>query len=216
MRTIRVTGKGSVKTAPDQYRISYRISSRAKDAEDSSNLAAKNYNLILTELIRLGFEQKDVKTTQYQITTYEEKEYMKAHDRYVVRESGYECNWNGYFEWDMIKLKLGEVIRAITASKADCQFKIFYKIKDPTAVGKELLEKCVADSQMKAKILAVAAGCQLGSIQSIDYSYGEILIHDTEDCDMDCRSMAMPMSDVEMNPEDIENSDTVSIEWELE
>ena len=84
----------------------------------------------------------------------------------------------------------------------------------------ELLGKAVEDAKAKAVVLSKAAGVKLKQIQSIDYSWGEI--------DFECspisehfRNQSMMMCkesgsyDVNVEPDDIEVSDTVTVTWEI-
>jgi uncharacterized protein YggE len=94
-------------------------------------------------------------------------------------------------------------------------------VSDPEAAKNELLGKAVTDAAQKAAVLTTAAGVSLREIQSIDYSWGEINFEVqpmkrmmmTEDC------IAAPMSaesyDMDIEPDDIEVSDTVTVIWEI-
>lgn len=87
----------------------------------------------------------------------------------------------------------------------------------------ELLGKAVADAKEKAAVLTQAAGVTLKDIQSIDYSWGQINFEVqpmnrmlmAEEC------LAKPMMDgagrydMDIEPDDIEVSDTVTVIWEI-
>ena len=97
-----------------------------------------------------------------------------------------------------------------------------YFVKDPEASKNELLGKAVSDAKEKASVLTSAAGVSLKDIQSIDYSWGEINFEyypmNKELLMEDC--MCEPCEaggsyDVNMEPDDIEVSDTVTVIWEL-
>lgn len=81
----------------------------------------------------------------------------------------------------------------------------------------EVLKRAVENSKEKAEILATAAGVNLGEIQSIDYSWGEIDIR-TSPVDMfeAKRTLALePSYDIDIEPDDIDVADTVTILWEI-
>ena len=84
--------------------------------------------------------------------------------------------------------------------------------------------KAVTDAKDKAAVLTQAAGVTLKGIQSIDYSWGEI---DFEYKPMngmlmadECLAAPMAISgtsyDMDIEPDDIEVSDTVTVLWEIE
>lgn len=68
------------------------------------------------------------------------------------------------------------------------EFRISYIVADPETVKNELIGKAVEDAMKKAEVLAKAARLTLGSIQTVDYSWGEI--------SMEVR----PMDDMLMSP----------------
>ena len=111
--------------------------------------------------------------------------------------------------------RLGETLSAISSCGAMPELQIAFSVKDKNAVSAELLENAIVNAKEKAEILAKAAGVQLGSIQSIDYSWGELrLLSKTRYNDMMlCEASAAPM---EIEPDDIDVSDTVTIVWAIE
>ena len=80
----------------------------------------------------------------------------------------------------------------------------------------------MSDAKDKADVLTGAAGVTLKDIQSIDYSWGEI---DFEVHPMNRALMAEPCMapmddsadsyDMDIEPDDIEVSDTVTVLWEI-
>lgn len=104
------------------------------------------------------------------------------------------------------------------------EFRLSYTVSDPEAAKNELLGKAVTDAKDKAAVLTQAAGVTLKGIQSIDYSWGEI---DFEYKPMngmlmadECLAAPMAISgtsyDMDIEPDDIEVSDTVTVLWEIE
>lgn len=97
-------------------------------------------------------------------------------------------------------------------------------VSDPEAAKNELLGKTVKDVKEKASVLTSAADVTLKEIQSIDYSWGEIdfevrpmgraLIEDA-DCCMDSALDAGGDYDLDIEPDDINVSDIVTVIWEI-
>ena len=118
--------------------------------------------------------------------------------------------------------RLGKVLYALANCLVKPEFRISYTVKDPEAAKNELLGKAVSDAKDKAAVLTEAAGVTLKDIQSIDYSWGEI---DFEVRPMNRALMAdecmAPMAagtggyDMDIEPDDIEVSDTVTVLWEI-
>lgn len=87
------------------------------------------------------------------------------------------------------------------------------------AAKNELLGKVVADSKKKAQVLTQAAGVTLGNIISIDYSWGEINIFSDVKYGMTeamavCEAKEMSY-EMDIEPDDIDVTDTVTVVWEI-
>ena len=95
-------------------------------------------------------------------------------------------------------------------------------MKDQEAARNELIGRAVIDAKEKAKVLANAAGVSLKDIQSIDYSWGRIdfdvrpmrgdMLAEEEDV---CCASAIPGYAMDIEPDDINISDTVTVIWEI-
>ena len=124
-------------------------------------------------------------------------------------------------EFDSDNDKLGKILYALANSSLNPEFRLSYTVKDPEAAKNELLDKAVQDAVAKAGVLTRAANQKLGEIQSIDYSWGRI---DFEFSPMDRELMpeadgacvkecaALPL---DIEPDDIEVGDTVTVVWEI-
>ena len=116
---------------------------------------------------------------------------------------------------------LGKLLYVLAHCPLHPEFRISYFVKDPEAAKNELLGNAVSDAKEKADVLTKAAGIKLMDIQSIDYSWGEI--------NLEYRPMAKGLLmeeaicapsdassyDMNIEPDDIEVSDTVTVIWEL-
>lgn len=116
--------------------------------------------------------------------------------------------------------RLGKVLYALTNSPVRPEFRISYTIKDPEAAKNELLGKAVTDAKEKAFVLTNAAGVKLKDIQNIDYSWGEINF-EVQPMNRMLMADVAPMEtagsyDMDIEPDDIEISDTVTVIWEIE
>ena len=101
------------------------------------------------------------------------------------------------------------------------EFRLSYTVSDPEGAKNILLGRAVADAKDKAAVLTGAGGVTLGEMQSIDYSWGEINIECSpmrgnmlmEACEA---PLAKGMSyDLDIEPDDIDLSDTVTVIWEI-
>jgi len=113
---------------------------------------------------------------------------------------------------------LGVTLGAIAACEANPRFSIRFSIKDASAISAELLENAIENAKWKADILAKSAGVNLGEILRIDYSWSEHHFYSNTDMkvaeDMLYLSEAAPMA-VDIEPDDINVSDTATVVWAI-
>lgn len=96
-------------------------------------------------------------------------------------------------------------------------------VSDPEDAKNELLGKAVTDAKEKASVLTQAAGVELMAIQSIDYSWSQVNfeVQPMNRMLMADECLAAPMVaesasyDMDIEPDDIEVSDTVTVIWEI-
>lgn len=218
MRTIRVTGKGQIKVRPDMTRITMSLEGLYKDYNETLRLSSQDTETMKDILSGFGFERSDLKTLNFSVDT-EYESYKDRDGSYKQRFTGYRYRHMLKVEFDSDNERLGKILYALANGKVRPEFRISYTVKDPEATKNTLLGKAVKDAREKASVLTEAAGIGLKDIQSIDYSWGEI---DFEYRPMDGgilaeRCMAEPTAAYSLNiePDDIEVSDTVTVVWEI-
>ena len=218
MRTLRITGKGNVRARPDTTRITMTLTGMLPEYGDALKKSSEDTELLRELLKGFGFRKTDLKTLSFDIDT----EYESYKDRGVYKEKLVGYSWRHLMkvEFDSDNIRLGKILAALAGSRAKPEFRISYTVKDPEAVKNELLEKAVADARKKAEVLADAACLTLGSIQTVDYSWGQV------DLEIAPMNRMVKMSEIEaagnedtfamnIEPDDIEMSDTVTVVWEI-
>ena len=212
-RTITVKGMGRVTTAPDSVVISMNLEAHKMDYEATMELAAKNIELLNLSLEEIGFKKKSVKTTNFNIRT----DYESVRDKngnYNSVFNGYICSHRLKVEFDFDTKRLGQTLYAISRCLVDPELSIAFTVKDPSAVNKELLKSATVNAREKAEILCEASGVLL----TIDYNWGELNVISHTDYMLEERCMAMPvgsLADIDIEPDDIDVSDTATFVWEI-
>ena len=218
MKTIRVTGKGQLKVHPDMTRITMELEGIYKDYTDTLMESSCATEEIKKLLVPFGFQRTDLKTLSFDINT--EYESYKEDDTYKRRFAGYKYSHTLKVEFESDNLRLGKILYVLANCSLHPEFSLSYTVKDPEAVKNELLGKAVKDAIAKAGVLSSAAGVKLGDIQSVDYSWGEI---DFEVRPMNrnlemynCKALEPTAAyDMDIEPDDIEVQDTVTVVWEI-
>ena len=220
-RTIRVTGKGQIKVKPDTTRITMTLEGTYPEYGKALRHSSLDTEHLKDVLSAFGFERSDLKTLNFNVET----EYESYQDKgtYKQRFIGYKFRHMMKVEFPSDNDRLGKVLYALANCPVKPEFRLSYTVSDPEAAKNELLGKAVTDAKEKASVLTQAAGVTLKDIQSIDYSWGEI---DFEYRPMNRMLMAdeclaAPMVaegasyDMDIEPDDIEVSDTVTVLWEI-
>ena len=159
-----------------------------------------------------------LKTTSFNVDT----RYESVKDRqgnYKREFVGYACVYRLKLSFDFDSKQLAKVISAIANSGANPELSIAFTVRNPAKVSKELLESAALNARAKAEILCRASGSEMGQLLSIDYNWGELNIvsrtsYEMEDCLMPLAAMKKCCSP-EIEPDDIDVSDTVAFTWEI-
>ena len=220
MRTIRVTGKGQIKVKPDMTRITLSLEGTYPEYGETLRRSSEDTERLKDLLAGFGFKRSDLKTLNFSVDT--EYESYKDKGTYKQRFIGYKFHHLMKVEFDSDNDRLGQVLYALANCPVKPEFRLSYTVKDPEAAKNELLGKAVTDAREKASVLTQAAGVSLKDIQSIDYSWGQINFEVqpmnrmlmVEEC---CAPMVDGAGsyDMDIEPDDIEVSDTVTVLWEI-
>ena len=217
MRTIRVTGKGQLRVKPDMTRITLSLEGLYPEYGEALRRSAEDTEKIKDLLMGLGFARTDLKTLNFNVDT--EYESYQVKNTYKQRFVGYKYHHQMKVEFDSDNDRLGRVLYALAKCPLQPEFRLSYTVKDPETAKNELLGKAVADAQAKALVLTQAAGVVLKDIQSIDYSWAQINFEVEPMSRMlmteDCAAKGVNSYDIDIEPDDIQVSDTVTILWEI-
>ena len=213
-RTIRVKGKGKISVKPDTIKITIKAEGLRWNYDETVEQSTKDTRILRDALEKAGLDPKNLKTTYFSIDSKYES-YRDKNDDYKEKFVGYEYEHRTYIEFENDNKILGKVLYELARCDVKVKFDINYTVKDKEKVKNDLLEKAVEDSTTKAKVLAKASGVKLKEILSIDYSWGEIEIYsETMNDLMLCE--AASRYDIDIEADDIDVRDTVTITWIIE
>jgi len=187
-----------------------------QDYEKTMQRSAEILDTLREAVVSAGHDGNELKSTSFNINTkyesYKEKETWKQ------RFEGYTCLHGLKLEFGLDMQKLSATLGAIAGCDADPNFSIKFSIKDPNAVSEQLLESAAENAKWKAMVLAKAAGVKLGAIERIEYNWSDLHLFSQTNyqlCDTMVCEAAAPMS-MDIEPEDINVSDTATVVWAIE
>lgn len=219
IRTITARGIGNISVKPDYITLSMTIDSQGKSYDRAMEEASRRIGVLQDTAVRVGCEKDALKTVSFNVET----RYESVKDRqgnYEREFSGYTCIYRLKLSFDFDSKQLARVISAIADSGAKPEMSIAFTVKNPAKVNEDLLINAAENAKAKAEILCKASGSKLGELLSIDYNWGELNIVSRTTYEMeDCVPPMMAMSKcaaLEIEPDDIEVSDTVAFVWEIQ
>ena len=219
MRTIKVTGTGRLKLRPDTTVISLTLEGTYPEygeALRSSSRDAENIKNLLTDF---GFERSDLKTLEFSVDA--EYESYREDDVYKQRFVGYKYRHVMKVSFKSDNERLGRVLYALARCPEKPELRLSSTVGDPEAVRNELLGKAVEDAAAKASVLTRAAGVTLGEIVSMDHSAAQLElevrpVNRLLAAEKSFGALASSGSfDLNVEPDDINVSDTVTVIWEI-
>ena len=213
-RTITVKGTAEVSAKPDYIVLSMILKSHHMDYDKAMEMAAKHIRQLNQALEGTGFEKGSLKTTNFNVRT----DYDQEKDQYGNYRSvfnGYDVNHNLKLAFDFSMDMLSRALSAIAGCPSHPQLSVSFTVKDASAINEEMLRSAAASAKRKAEILCDASGVTMGDLLAISCDWGELEI--TSRTRFDCYESGRMMSEemVDIEPDDIEMSDTATFVWEI-
>lgn len=214
-RTIRVKGKGKISVKPDMIRLDITANEVCKEYDEVIEKSALCIKKIKETVKRAGLSGKEIKTVKFDVDSKYES-YRDKNGNYKSRLVGFQYTQNLYIKFPNDNSQLGKILYELSRCDISVEFSIKHTVKDITAVKNELLVNAVQDSKNKAEILSKASGVALGDIINIDYSWGEIEIYSEpiQNYYLAESTISEPYN-IDIEADDIDVQDTVTIVWEI-
>ena len=219
-RTIRVKGRGKISVKPDTIRLTIEAEAMCKEYDEAVKKSAEDTAVLRETVRKAGLNPKDLKTIRFSVDTEYER-YRDRNNDFKRKFIGYKYSHNMYVEFPNDNELLGRVLYALANCPVKVVFSIRHTVKDAEAVKNELLGKAVEDSRTKAEVLSSSAGVMLGDIITIDYSWGELNIysepmHNLYMVAEDTKIYEEASYNIDIEADDIDVQDTVTVVWEIE
>ncbi|MBR2783446.1 MAG: SIMPL domain-containing protein [Firmicutes bacterium] len=217
-RLIRVTGRGDLRLQPDTTRLTITLRGRSMDYAETLSQSAKDTEALRDVIAALGFARDSLKTLSFDVDTrYEYDNSQRGHNPRQIF-MGYEYTHLLKLEFPSDNALLGRTLYALGASSVQPELRLSYTVRDQEGAKNRLLAGAVADAAAKARTLAEAAGVALGELISIDYSRTRIDFEVQplrKSVALAEGDLAAPSFDLDIEPDDIEVSDTVILVWAI-
>lgn len=166
-RVIRVSGQATVTLSADTATLQIGVNTRkstVQEAQAENNLLMRG---VIDAILVAGIEEKDIITSQFDVYSSFE---------YSVDEQGKEISIPGYQVSNMLSVTvrdlnhLGKVLDVAMAAGANTTYGIHFSSTQENAAYQKALARAVEDAENKARVLAAAAGKELGELILMDAS----------------------------------------------
>lgn len=157
-----VVGSGTVYAKADIANIEVGLRTGAKKtAAEATADSTNKMNVIVAELKKLGIEDKDIKTSNYNLSPV--YNYTNTRGQELV---GYEVTQNMTLKIRDLT-KIGDVIAKTTEKGANQIGNINFTIDDEFALKNQARELAIQKAQEKAALIAKQSGMKLGEVKSV-------------------------------------------------
>ena len=214
-RTIKITGEAKKKYRPDRIRVDITYEDVFEDYALAMGVASGYTGIIKEQAALAGVDPSLVKTAYFNV---EQKKESTKDDKgvYRTRMVGYKAFVHYTIRIPVDNALLAELLYALRKYTEGISFT--YVLEDREKANDEVLELAVANATKKANLLAKAAGVELGELLSVDYSYGRIRVANEcgcYDCAMETAQDLGSAPEIDIDPEDLELSDCVTMVWAI-
>lgn len=217
-KTIKVTGKGSLKVKPNYTKLTFTLSNTKETYEEALEEVNTNSSYLKDIFVNFGFHRTDLKTSSFSI----EQKYETYHDE----DGSYKKRFAGYNYYEVLFVRflsdtklLNDILNEIVKSKLDPEVDISYLALNDQKTKAKVLDLAIKSAKTQAKNIAKFAGITLGDIISIEHyesDYGSDSY--TKSLSLEDK-MAGKQSDalksLEIEPEDITIRDSVEVIYQI-
>ena len=168
--TVSFSGEGTVSAKPDIARLSFSIVTQSATSKGAQDANSTKSNEVTKFLKGQGIEDKDIKTSGYQI--YPQQVYTGSSPRIT----GYQASQN--FQVIIRNLdNANKVLDGIVAAGVNQVDQLQFDIDDPEQLKAQAREKAIADAKVKARQLESQIGINLGKIVNFQEDVGGYVVY---------------------------------------
>ncbi len=214
---ITITGRGDIKVKPDVTRVELTLETLHDTYREAYERAKSDADTLAEVMGEAGLEPKLPKPTTFEIEKKTKSDYASHHNSIGDVFVGFGLCHKVRIDLGMDTALLHRVLSLVSERLKQAEIDLAYTVRDPHPAELELVAKAVRDAKEKAETMVRACGCRLGMVKSIDYSVKQldIIHHYRRERGAGCfrGEDEAEGSALAFNPDDIEASDNVTIQW---
>lgn len=161
-RTITVSATGTAEAEPDSARITSGVTTEAKTAREALAANSETMSKVIAELKSSGINPKDIQTAAFNVEPV--MDFSKDGQPPVLR--GYRVS-NQVVVHARELGKLGEILDQIVSAGANQIQGLTFEVSKEDTLKDEARKEAIANALRRAKLLAAAAGAEVGNVIQI-------------------------------------------------
>ena len=164
-RMIHVGGNATVALAADTATVQIGVNTKSETVQEAQKENARLMAAVMEALRGLGLEDKDIVTNQFNV--FSSYEYETTSMLKETRKQYYEVQNTVTVTVHDLSL-IGAVLDAAMEAGANTTYGISFSSSQANEAYQKALTRAVEDAMTKAKVLAQAAGVELGALVNIN------------------------------------------------
>jgi uncharacterized protein YggE len=159
--TIAVEGSAETFAKPDTASVSFSVTKKASTTDVAMNSVNERMAILVTQLQAVGVEEKDIKTTSYNV--YPEYSYNKGKQIF----EGYRVTQSITVVIRDLK-NTSNVLATVNSAGVDNVSQLTFYVDDMDKINAQLRSDAIADAKEQAKQIAKDLGVSLGDVVGYD------------------------------------------------
>jgi uncharacterized protein len=211
--TVTVNGTSKVSIIPDMTELNIHVSSLKMNMADATKAIGEQTQQYLKILKQLGFQEADVKTTNFSASK------NRIYRQNGPIDSGYVVSQNLTVKFAYNQTTLQKIVARFSDVKDPVDFNISFFISDPLRekTKAELQGKTVIDARKKTTNLSTAAGVKITTIKTIIFgSESPSAVYYKSDMRTFASAEMSDGANLSFAPQEIELQEAVTVVWFLE
>ncbi len=166
LNMISFTGEGKVYTTPDIAFVDFSVVTQGTDINNVQDENTKKMNKVTEFLKGFGIEEKDIKTTNYNLYP----QYTYENDR-VPQIIGYQINQTLSVKIRKID-QAGEILKKVVNTGINQVNSFYFGVENDEEIKEQARQIAIEDAKKKAEKLASQIGIKLGEITGFSENLG--------------------------------------------
>lgn len=160
---ISVYGEAVITAAPDIARVVMAVETRHESAKTAAEENARLTDAVINALVKAGFDKKQVKTSGYRLSSYEQQVDPQNREKYMTIYRAYNELTVTVHDLDTV----GNVVDIALKAGANRIVSIHFELKDEEALKLQALQNATTQAKAKAVAIAQSAGVTIKGIKVI-------------------------------------------------